>query len=148
MSTIDLTQRPPRSPRVRLGGYVILPRLIDKCRATLAGKNGEYHYDCPIDQRFFYFAGIDPEELKAKVAEGLGDGELLNWITENSKKRPEEWEIANWSRFREAAAPGDNESREFANELMSGAGAGDREDIQTWFDILDVDDHASFGGQA
>ena len=26
----DLTQRAPRSPRVRLGGYVILARLLDK----------------------------------------------------------------------------------------------------------------------
>ena len=43
----DLTQRPPRSPRVRLGGYVILPRMLDKGRATVAGKHGEYHYACP-----------------------------------------------------------------------------------------------------
>jgi len=34
----DLTQRPPRSPRVRLGGYVILPRMLDKGRATINGK--------------------------------------------------------------------------------------------------------------
>jgi hypothetical protein len=40
-NSIDLTVRPPRSPRVRLGGYVILPRMLDKCRAMLAGKNGE-----------------------------------------------------------------------------------------------------------
>ena len=33
----DLTQHPPRSPRGRLGGYVILPRCLDKGRATLAG---------------------------------------------------------------------------------------------------------------
>ena len=31
-STPDLRQRPPRSPRVRLGGYVILPRMLDKGR--------------------------------------------------------------------------------------------------------------------
>jgi hypothetical protein len=148
VSTIDLTQRPPRSPRVRLGGYVILPRLLDKCRATLAGKNGPYHYDCPIDQRFFHCAGINPEALKAQVAEGLGDGELLAWINENSSKKPEDWEIAHWSSFREAAVPADNESREFANELMTGAGAGEREDIGTWFEILDADDHASYGGKA
>ena len=28
----NLTEHPPRSPRVRLGGYVILPRCLDKCR--------------------------------------------------------------------------------------------------------------------
>jgi hypothetical protein len=36
-SAPNLTQRPPRSPRVRLGGYVLLPRLLDKGRAELAG---------------------------------------------------------------------------------------------------------------
>ncbi len=35
---MDLTQRPPRSPRVRLGGFVILPRMLDKGRPLLMGK--------------------------------------------------------------------------------------------------------------
>src|SRR5512135_190240 len=48
----DLTKRPPRSPRVRLGGYVILPRMLDKGRAAVAGTPGEYHYNCPMDQGF------------------------------------------------------------------------------------------------
>ena len=30
LSAPNLTQRPPRSPRVRLGGYVILARVLDK----------------------------------------------------------------------------------------------------------------------
>ena len=34
----DLTQRPPRSMRARLGGFVLLPRILDKGRAKLAGK--------------------------------------------------------------------------------------------------------------
>jgi Domain of unknown function (DUF5069) len=76
LNTPDLTQFPPRSPRVRLGGYVILPRCLDKGRATLAGKNGEYHYACPLDQRFLEFVGIDPEALKKELATGKGDGEI------------------------------------------------------------------------
>jgi len=28
-------------------------RLLDKCRAALYGTAGEYHYDCPLDRRFF-----------------------------------------------------------------------------------------------
>ena len=40
-NTTDLTQRPPRSTRCRLGGYALLPRMLDKGRATIAGKNGE-----------------------------------------------------------------------------------------------------------
>ena len=65
----DLTQRPPRSPRVRLGGYAILPRLLDKGRALIAGKNGEYIYACPMDQHFLEFAGVNPEALKKQVEE-------------------------------------------------------------------------------
>src|SRR5438477_414800 len=70
MNTPDLTKHPPRSPRVRLGGYVILPRMLDKGRATTAGKNGEYKYACPLDERFLDFAGIDPEALKKQLAAG------------------------------------------------------------------------------
>jgi hypothetical protein len=46
---IDLTQRPPRSFRVRLGTYVFLARMLAKGRATLAGKYGEYIYNSPTD---------------------------------------------------------------------------------------------------
>src|SRR5258708_33155881 len=83
----DLTQRPPRSPRVRLGGYVILPRMLDKGRATINGKNGEYHFNCPMDQRFADLVGIDAEALKQELAAGKGDGEILEWIEKNAKNK-------------------------------------------------------------
>ena len=41
----NLSRQPPRSPRQRLGGYAIMPRMIDKGRATIAGTAGEYHFD-------------------------------------------------------------------------------------------------------
>src|ERR1051325_8005539 len=82
----DLTQRPPRSARVRLGGYAILPRMLDKGRAVIAGKAGEYKYACPLDQRFLSFVGVDPEALKKQLSLGLGDLELLEWISQNSKQ--------------------------------------------------------------
>lgn len=44
----DLTQHPPRSPRVRLGGFAHLPRLLDKARAVAAGTNGESCYDTMV----------------------------------------------------------------------------------------------------
>src|SRR5690242_14905781 len=47
----DLRKHPPRSPRTRLGGYVQLPRTIDKARALALGQIGEYHFNCPFDQR-------------------------------------------------------------------------------------------------
>jgi len=57
LHTPDLTKFPPRSTRVRLGGYCILPRMLDKGRATFAGKNGEYHYACPLDHQISGFRG-------------------------------------------------------------------------------------------
>jgi len=143
----DLTQQAPRSARVRLGGFVILPRMLDKCRATLEGKNGEYHFNCPLDQRFLSFVGIDAEALKAEVATGKGDGEILNWILANASNKPNDAEIAAWSAYAEQRVPSDVETRAYFNDLHSKTGAN-REDIFTWFDLLDLDDYVSYGGIA
>lgn len=143
----DLTKQPPRSPRVRLGGYVILPRMLDKGRATIAGKNGEYNYDCPQDRRFLEFAGIDAEALKKQLTDGKGDLEILEWIQANAKHPRTEHEIVAWSALAEQRAPADPEARDYFNQIHSKT-APKREDIVTWFDLLDVDDYVSFGGKA
>src|SRR5882757_9466466 len=143
----DLTQRPPRSPRVRLGGYALLPRMLDKGRATLADKNGLYHYACSLDQRFLSFAGIDPEKLKEQIALGKGDGEVLEWISENSTTKPKEWEITQWSTWVENRVPGDVETKEYFTGMVAEL-SKTREDILTWADLLDADDHVTFGGKA
>ena len=102
---LDLTQRPPRSPRARLGGYVYLPRMLDKGRATIAGKAGEYTYNCPLDQHFVNFVGIDAEALKAELAKGLGDGEVLAWIEANAKTPRKPWEVLQWSDYHDRRGP-------------------------------------------
>ena len=145
-NTIDLTQRPPRSPRVRLGGFVHLPRLLDKGRGDLAGKVGEYHYNCPMDQHFFNFTGIDAEALKQQLATGKGDGEILEWIMANAPMRRTPYEIAAWSSFVENRAPSDVEMRAFFQEAQTNI-APKREDIATWFDLLDLDDYVTHGGK-
>lgn len=142
----DLTKRPPRSARVRLGGYVILPRMLDKGRATIAGTNGEYNYACPMDQRFLEFTGVDPEALKKELAAGKSDTEILAWLEQNAKHKRTEVEIAAWTELAERRAPADTESREYFQGLHAKV-APKREDIVTWFDMLDVDDYASFGGK-
>ena len=147
MNAPDLTKQPPRSPRVRLGGYAGLPRMLDKGRATVAGKNGEYHYACPMDQRLLDFLGIDPEALKKQLAAGKGDLEILEWIEANAKHKRNAIEIAAFTALAEQRGPTDVESRGYFNDLHSKA-APKREDIATWFDLLDADDYVSFGGKA
>ena len=143
---VDLTNRPPRGPRVRLGGYVLLPRLIDKGRAANAGTQGEYKYNCPLDQRFFEFAGIDAEAFKQQLASGKGDKQLLEWIQQNAKNKRNFDEIQTWSVSQERRSPSDPESRQHFEELRAQA-APERTDVQTWFELLDLDDYVSFGGK-
>ena len=148
-SSPDLTQRPPRSPRVRLGGYVLLPRILDKGRATLAGKLGEYHYSGKgMDRHFFNFVGLDHESLKKEIAKGAGDGELLAWVQANAKHQRQPWEIAAWSEYHLRRTPDSDAETlsDFADKVKKHSAS--REDINTWFDLLDLDDHCTFGGKA
>ena len=144
----DLTQRPPRSPRTRLGGYALLPRMLDKGRATLAGTNGEYHYNCPLDQRILSFVGIDPKKLLAELKKGKGDGAILEWIQANAKHPRAPWEIQLWSDYMDRRGPdSDAETMEFFADYV-GKLTKTREDIKTWADALELDDFVSFGGKA
>ena len=60
----DLSKQAPHSPRERIGGFAIACRAVDKCRASLAGSLGEYHYDCPLDNQLFSFKGITATSSK------------------------------------------------------------------------------------
>ena len=93
---MDLTKEFPRSPRATLGGYVVAARTLDKCRAVIAGTNGEYHYDCPLDQNFFDFTGIDSDDFKEFVATGADDEGVANWIKESAVEHTNE-EIVQWN---------------------------------------------------
>ena len=145
----DLTKRPPRSPRVKLGGYVLLARILDKGRAAIAGKLGEYRYSgTGMDRHFFNFVGLDHEALKTELAKGGGDWEILNWVQANAKTPRQPWEIAAWSEYHLRRGPDSDAETlpEFAGEVKKLNPV--REDIYTWFDYLDLDDHCTFGGKA
>jgi hypothetical protein len=118
--------------------------MLDKGRATLAGKQGDYHYACPLDQQFLTFAGIDPEALKAELTKS--DTEVLAWIQQHATNKRAGWEIAAWTQWQDNRAPDNTDGREYLNELHK-KGAPNRQDIVTWFDVLDMDDHLSFGGK-
>jgi len=147
MNPPDLTLRPPRSPRVRLGGYVMLARVIDKARATLAGRSGDYKYDNPMDQHLFAFAGVAQEALLEQVKTGAGDWALLQWVNENASPKRAPHEVRTWSAWLETMPIGDAEDLEwFAAQARRIHPA--RTDLQTVMDYLDADDHVSFGGLA
>jgi Domain of unknown function (DUF5069) len=94
---LDLSRTAPRSPRIALGNFpAVAARLVDKCRAELVGQNGSYHYNCPMDRKFFAVCGLNAEALREFVATGANDAEVAAWM--NQKAATSQKEIANWSR--------------------------------------------------
>ena len=88
-SAPDLAAHPPRSPRVRLGGFVILPRILDKGRAEIAETAGEYHYNCPLDRHWFEFAGIDAGAVvEATMHDKKVSAKRVRWILLEDYARP------------------------------------------------------------
>ena len=138
----DLTKEPPRSPRIRLGGYVILARTTDKCRAFLAGNIGEYHYDCPLDNMLFGFKGVTGDDLPPQVQSGASDTDLVTWIDSHGEpKTPEE--IKEWADGLEAMNPYNNpERRDWFAEQTTALGLDPAK--TTLFDWLEADDKASY----
>jgi Domain of unknown function (DUF5069) len=137
----DLMQEPPRSPRERIHNYVIMARMIDKGRATLNGTNGEYHFNCPVDNMLFGFKGIDGEEVRKLLLSGANDEEVAEWIDmHGAAKTPEE--IKNWSDTTEQINPyNDPEKREWFTEECRGLGLDPAH--TTLFEYLEADDRAS-----
>lgn len=142
----DLTRHPPRSPRTRLGGYVHLPRLIDKARAAAAGTIGDYHYPCPFDARFFAYTGLNADTFLAEVKAGRSDSELLAYVQANSQPKRHISEITAWSSWLEQLTATPPDTRAFFNDVHR-KNAPHREDIATWFDWLELDDFVTFGGR-
>lgn len=139
----DLTEQPPRSPRKRLRDYAILGRTLDKCRADLEGRIGEYHYGCPLDQAFLGFKGLNAEEFKNRVDEGGTDMEIAEWLDKNGiPKAPEE--IIEWSNSMDVYSPfEDPEKRDWFAEECERLGLDPEK--ATLFEMLEKDDLASFG---
>ena len=74
------------------------------------------------------------------------DTEVLAWINANAKNKRTAPEIIAWSQWQENRSPDNPEGREYFNGIHK-AVAPTRTDITTWFEVLDADDFASFGGK-
>jgi hypothetical protein len=94
---LDLNRAAPRSPRAALGNFpAVAARLVDKCRAELVGWSGSYHYNCPLDRKFFTACGLDADALREFVATGGNDTEVAAWMSQNAAASQQK--ITDWSR--------------------------------------------------
>jgi len=140
--TRNLTKQAPHSPRERISGFAIASRAVDKCRASLAGTLGEYHYDCPLDNMLFSFKGINGAQFKATVQASKNYEDVGAWLqTNGTAKTPAEIKI--WSDEMEAGSMMKNpEKRAYFMENCSKLGLNP--ETTSTFDWLEADDHASF----
>ena len=137
----DLMQEPPRSPRQRLGDYVLMARMADKGRATLNGTNGEYHFNCPLDNMLFEFKGVSGEEVRQVLLSGASDDELLAWFNQHGTPRSPE-EIKAWSADRERFSFHNvPEKSEWFDEECRRLGIDPAQ--ASLFDMLEADDYES-----
>lgn len=137
----DLRVQPPRSPREKLAGYVILGRSVDKCRAFLLGINGEYNYQpCSLAAQFFTFTGITAEQLKELVATGATDAEVAEWVTRQPGHKTA-IEIIRWNNtLRDMRlSEMDDHAQEYLEEYMDLHLPSDKP-VYRWFDVYDIEE--------
>jgi len=134
--SMDLTQTYPRSPRARLDGMDILARAIDKARAELDGKLGEYIYwNCGINRVLFTTLGVTEQQFLDAVKTSPDDAGVTRWIHDAVK--PNRAAIEQMNEHFEQMKPETPEAKQyFARELASTGTS--RTDIETYADLLDL----------
>jgi uncharacterized protein DUF5069 len=130
----------PRSPYERLGGYVHLPRLIDKAKLHRRGLLNGYNYKTVgFDKHLLAFLKLDPDAFEEAANRIDDDNGILNWIAEEGAKHSpeaiEEWNQAMISRAPDSAV----KKARFLHFLKEAGGAG-RKDIGTYFDLIEFDE--------
>jgi hypothetical protein len=138
----DLKTSFPASPHAMLGGYVLAKRCVDKCRATLAGTAGDYHFDCPLDNIFLGFAGLKGPALQEFVATGADDAAVGLWIEKNSQKR-EKIEIIKWNnewRYKRISELPDNLQEYMEEYVPKNIDPDTIRHIRYFFDIYDCEE--------
>ncbi len=130
----------PRSPYDRLGGYVHLPRLIDKARLHRKGLLNGYNYKTVgFDKHLLAFLQLDPDAFEEVASRYEDDDAVLTWVQQNGAKHSgdaiEQWNQAMISRHPDTAA----KRARFLHFLKEAGGEG-RTDIKTYFDLIEFDE--------
>jgi predicted dinucleotide-binding enzyme len=141
---VDLSQRPPCSPKRRLLGVAGLPRLLEKARAALNGKLGDYRYgnESAMDQRLLAFLGLEADALLAAVERNPAPLQVADWIERHGRRRTHA-ETRQWTRdFLTLLAKADPDRQSYIHSVLAATGLPPS--TTTTCDWLEFDDHVSF----
>lgn len=135
---MDLRKDFPRSMRVKMADYVHLARMINKCRAVLAGTEGEYIYPCPMDDRLMEFVGITADQFTAAVKGNPADDAVVKWFTQAAKAHPPA-ELDAWNQMMLSRGPSTPKKQEYFNQLRNAVDPT-RTDLTAWADLQDLEE--------
>jgi hypothetical protein len=135
---MDLRTNFPRSMKFRLAGYAHLARMIDKCRAVLAGTEGEYIYPCPMDERLMEFAGITSEQFTASVKANATDEGVVKWLKQTAQPH-QPAELEEWNQQLLARGPSSPESAARFKKYLAAIDPS-RTDLTAWSDLQDLEE--------
>jgi gluconokinase len=130
-----------RSPHEIVGGIVYFGRMLDKIKLHAAGKlPDDYHKSLGggFDGRCCSFLGVKYEDVIARVKLGGEDQDILEWCFTNGRK-PSEEEIDIWNNYLRKRGWRDDASKRLA-ERKKEYGISHRDDVQSFFDLLDIDE--------
>lgn len=140
----DLTSRPPRTPYLRtVAGVVGVARMGDKARAFKAGLLGEYKYGnaSGVDETILNFLGISEEDFAEAAYENPNDIELGEWVKGRTERTPAEICAFNATlSSRGRSGPSRERFLQRRAEICPECTW-----VETWFDLIDVDDEKGFG---
>ena len=136
---MDLTKSYPRSPVDRLGGIDQLKRMTDKARAHKAGTQGEYIYNCPLDQALLGFLGIDDESFLRALDTRTSDEDVLAWVLEKSSNAKDPEKIRNFNKTFESRSPDSPEKWDYFKKTRDAIDPG-RTDVTTWARLIDLEE--------
>ena len=124
--------------RTKLAGYVHLARMIDKCRADLAGTLGEYIYPCPLDDRLLEFAGLTTEQFSAAVTAHPNGEDMVRWFETEAAARTVA-ERDTWNAMMLARGPSTADSQASFNRQRDAVDPS-RTDLTSWSDLQDLEE--------
>jgi hypothetical protein len=135
-----MRRRFPRSPYERLGGYVHLPRLIDKAKLHRRGLLNGYNYKTTgFDKHLLAFLKLDPEAFEEAANRIDDDAGILKWIGENGAQHSPE-AIGEWNQEMISRAPDSAVKKARFLHFLKEAGGEGRTDIRTYFDLIEFDE--------
>ncbi|HEX5646052.1 MAG TPA: DUF5069 domain-containing protein [Nitrospira sp.] len=124
--------------KVKIAGHVHVARMIDKCRAVLAGTEGEYIYPCPMDERLLEFTGLTSDQFTAAVKTNPTDEGVAAWFQQAAKPHAS-MELEEWNRKLLARGPSSPESAEKFKKYLAAIDPS-RTDITAWSDLQDLEE--------